>query len=56
MKLQDLEYLQKQSFPGPFSTSEKVTEFMDSEQERKEKIGRMYKKICFQRNSSQAVT
>lgn len=54
-KLEDLEFLQKQSLPGPLTTSEKVTEFMESEPESTEKNNRMYKEIRFQRNSSQAL-
>lgn len=54
-KLEDLDYLQKQSIPGPLTTSEKVTEYMESEPESKEKNERMYKEIRFQRNSSQAL-
>ena len=54
-KLEDLEFLQEQPIPGPFTTSEKVAEFMDSEPESKEKNERLYREIRFQRNSSQAL-
>ena len=51
-KLEDLEYLKRQKYPGPFTSTSDVKDFMDSEPESKFKNERMYKEIRFQRNSS----
>ena len=51
-KLEDLEFLKRQKYPGPFTSTSDVKDFMDSEPESKFKNERMYKEIRFQRNSS----
>ena len=54
-KLDDLDFLRKQTHPGPFTTSEAVTSFMENEAESKEKNKRMYTEVRFQRNTSQSL-
>ena len=54
-RLDDLDYLQKQPIPGPLSSSAKITKFMESEPESKQKNQRMYIEVRFQRNSTQSL-
>ena len=54
-KLEDLDFLRNQVTPGPFTTSEEVKKFMESEPESDNKNRRMYHEVRFQRNTSQAL-
>ena len=46
-KLDDLDFLGKQILPGPLTSSESVTTFMESETESKDKNKRMYIEVRF---------
>ena len=46
-ELDDLDFLKKQTHPGPFTTSEAVTSFMENEAEGKEKNKRIYIEVRF---------
>ena len=54
-KLIDLEFLQKQPIPGPFTNSDQVKHYMDELSEGKEKNHRIYIEVRFQRNTSNAL-
>ena len=54
-KLDDLDFLAKQTFPGPFTLSGNISKFMETEPESKEKNHRMYRELRFQRNTSQSL-
>ena len=53
-KLDYLDFLTKQSVPGPFTTTEAVTSFMENTPESKEKNKRMRIEVRFQKNTSQS--
>ena len=54
-KLDDLDFLRKQTNPGPFTTSEAVTSFVENGSEGKEKNKWMYIEARFQKNTSQSI-
>ena len=54
-KLDDLDFLSRQPTPGPFTTSESVSNFMENEPDGKLKNEGMYLEIRSQRNSSQSL-
>ena len=54
-KLEDLEFLKNQTYPGPFTNITDVNAFMEAVPESKLKNDRMYREIRFQRNSSTAL-
>ena len=54
-KLNDIEFLKSQKFPGPFTNIVEVQLFMDGVPESKEKNERMYREVSFHGNSSTAM-
>ena len=55
LKLKDLEFLQNQIPPGPFTKVDDVNQYMEDTPETKEKNNRMFIEIRFQKNTSAAM-
>ena len=54
-KLNSIEFMRSQKFPGPFTNIPEVQSFMDAVLESKEKNERMYREVRFPRNCSTAM-
>lgn len=54
-KLEDLTYLKSQDIPGPFTTSEEITNFMDSCLDSKDKNKSLYIEVRYARKTSQSL-
>ena len=53
--MQDLYYLEQQSNPGPFSSTEQVKMFMEQMPEAKEKSQQIYIEVRFQKNTNKFI-